>query len=191
MRFNHKHTVNRHKYLTPVEVLELEELFKISRTKEIGNPKRWRNGIMLEVLLKTGMRQSELLGVRPMDLCEETQSIFVRPTKGSKERDLPISMALFKAVKKIANTRPPKDPIFEVKQRTLQGIWYEFRPKGCTKKLHSLRHNFSLDIYKRTKDILLLKRALGHRSIQSTMIYSEHLYEQEAFEKLLNMNGTI
>ena len=36
---------------------------------------------------------------------------------------------------------------------------------------HSLRHRFALALYGRTRDVLLVKEALHHRSITSTLVY--------------------
>jgi site-specific recombinase XerD len=35
-----------------------------------------------------------------------------------------------------------------------------------------MRHRFALDLYGRTGDVLLVKEALHHRSIASTMVYA-------------------
>jgi site-specific recombinase XerD len=37
---------------------------------------------------------------------------------------------------------------------------------------HSLRHTFATKLYKRTGDVLLVREALCHRSISSTLIYA-------------------
>ena len=37
---------------------------------------------------------------------------------------------------------------------------------------HSLRHTFAQGIYERTNDVLLVKKALGHRSIASSLVYA-------------------
>ncbi len=37
---------------------------------------------------------------------------------------------------------------------------------------HSLRHRFALALYGRTGDVLLVKEALHHRSITSTLVYA-------------------
>ena len=37
---------------------------------------------------------------------------------------------------------------------------------------HSLRHTFATELYQRTDDIALVKEALGHRSIMSTLVYA-------------------
>ncbi len=37
---------------------------------------------------------------------------------------------------------------------------------------HGLRHAFAMGLYARTGDVLVVKEALGHRSIASTMVYA-------------------
>ncbi len=42
---------------------------------------------------------------------------------------------------------------------------------------HSLRHTFAMRVYAATRDLSLVQRMLGHRSIQSTEIYARSLAE--------------
>lgn len=37
---------------------------------------------------------------------------------------------------------------------------------------HSLRHTFALGLYQRTGDVLVVKEALGHRAVSSTLVYA-------------------
>jgi len=184
-----KTELHRYKYLLAIEAYELEQTLKEYATKRIGNPMKYRNGAMIEFLLTTGVRGSELLMIRPMDLYPDRSAVYCRALKGSMNREIPIKGNLFQRLEYFAEGRPKKEPIFTLELRSLQGIWYEMRPVGCDKKLHSLRHTFSIRLYEKSKDILLLKRALGHKSLQSTLIYSEHLYEHEAFNRMSKEYG--
>ncbi|MCC7172994.1 MAG: tyrosine-type recombinase/integrase, partial [Planctomycetes bacterium] len=38
---------------------------------------------------------------------------------------------------------------------------------------HALRHSFATSLYRRTGDVLIVKEALGHRSIASTLVYAQ------------------
>jgi site-specific recombinase XerD len=42
------------------------------------------------------------------------------------------------------------------------------RPTCC----HGLRHSFATNLYRETGDVLLVREALGHRSIASTVVYA-------------------
>jgi integrase/recombinase XerC len=51
---------------------------------------------------------------------------------------------------------------------------------------HGLRHTFATHLYARTSDLLLVKRALGHRDISTTEIYT-HLADEtleDALERI-------
>jgi len=52
------------------------------------------------------------------------------------------------------------------------GEW--LKKAGVTRSAspHSLRHHFAMRLYKRTGDILLVKEALHHRSLASTLVYA-------------------
>lgn len=59
---------------------------------------------------------------------------------------------------------------------------------GIARKItpHGLRHTFATHLYAKTSDLLLVKRALGHRDISTTEIYT-HLADEaleEAIERL-------
>lgn len=180
-----QHSISKLKYLTPIEVVELEEKIKQNLTQQTKDaaPQRYMNAVMFELLLKTGMRSSELLALRPMDLQPETQSICIATVKGGKDRELPLPVDIYRRLESIA-TGPPKERIFPIIHRTLLHHWHGFRL--CNKKLHALRHTFAYNLYKKSKDLHLVKRALGHRSINSTMVYQEQFYQQEDIVRLMD-----
>lgn len=46
---------------------------------------------------------------------------------------------------------------------------------GVKFNFHCLRHTFAMALYDRTRDVFLVKRALGHKSLASTLIYADTL----------------
>lgn len=55
-------------------------------------------------------------------------------------------------------------------QRRIQG-W--LRKAGIARgSAHSLRHSFALRLYARCGDVLVVQRALRHRSVASTLVYA-------------------
>ena len=48
---------------------------------------------------------------------------------------------------------------------------------------HTLRHTFATDLYRETKNIRLVQKALGHADLTSTMIYT-HIVDEELEEAL-------
>jgi hypothetical protein len=55
-------------------------------------------------------------------------------------------------------------------------------PTIKTIRLYDLRHFFATMLYHRTKDILFVKQQLGHKNIETTLIYTQLLQ----FEKTDN-----
>ena len=56
---------------------------------------------------------------------------------------------------------------------------YSFK-KGIKKDVHphTLRHSFATDLFRKTGNIRLVQKALGHASIATTMIYTHIVDEQ-------------
>ena len=48
---------------------------------------------------------------------------------------------------------------------------------------HTLRHTFATDLYRETKDIRLVQKALGHSDLSTTMIYT-HIVDDELEQSL-------
>lgn len=146
-----------------------------------------RNGLILLILRLCGMRVGELLSLRPCDLNPSSQTIRVTASKGSADRELPLPDDVFNRLQQHIAERQCGETqlIFNITTEQVRRIWQYYRPGGCKKKLHSLRHTFAVDTYRRTRDILLVKAVLGHRSLQTTMIYQEFIHSSADFKKVL------
>jgi len=61
---------------------------------------------------------------------------------------------------------------------------------GITKAIspHTLRHTFATDLYRETKNIRLVQKALGHSDLGSTMIYT-HIVDDELEDALKGFRG--
>lgn len=134
-----------------------------------------RDSTIIAFARSTGARASEILNLRPCDLFRDTNTVFIRGLKGSRDRELPVTPALMEAL--------VKHIPFNITYRRLEQIWRMHRP--CNKKFHSLRHTFAVNLYKRTKDIKLVQLALGHKSPTSTAVYTDFVYSQEELRKIL------
>lgn len=163
--------------ITPDKYLqtnELEQLHRIiKRTSE-------RDAVLLLVSLATGARRQELLNVTTADLIDAEAAIFIRGLKGSYSRTIPLQPELYQRLKALSSGKAKP---FDISVRRFNQIWESHRP--VKKNLHSLRHTFAIELYKRCKDIRLVQVALGHKSIANTEIYTRLVITSENLRKAL------
>ena len=142
-----------------------------------------RDFLILKLLLKTGARCSEILEISLTDLNKENKSVFISGLKGSNSREIPLEPRFFNELYSYAFENTSTGTIFDIGYHRLRDLWAFYRP--CPKKIHSLRHGFALRLYKKTKDIHLVKTALGHVSLNSTLGYMTFSYNQSELRKAL------
>jgi len=166
------HGFTSQKWLSPLEQQALSRVLTMCRSTDA------RNTLMIELAMKCGARASELLAIRKKDLNADFRTVHIRGIKNSNDRDVALNPDLFSRVLDYAKALGPDDLLFPISYQRLDQIWHEYRP--VKKKFHALRHTFAIELYQKTKDILKVKRALGHRSLMNTMIYTEVQYSLEA-----------
>lgn len=164
------------KFLTDSELQALAFVFESWK----DTPRDSRNITLLWLMVETGMRAGEALELTRDDLRPDTNTVFVRGNKGSNSRELPVSKVLFARLQSLVVGDPR---LFPITYKRLHQIWNFYRP--CPKKLHSLRHTFACNLYKKTLDIRLVQRALGHRWLSNTMIYVTFTYDLETLRKAM------
>ncbi|MDE2333439.1 MAG: site-specific tyrosine recombinase XerD [Rhodospirillales bacterium] len=133
----------------------------------------------LELLYATGLRISELLGLRRSALATEGRMLLVRG-KGGKERIVPLSEAARTAARALPEKGtwlfPGRDPAHPL---TRQAFWLMLRRAALAAGLdparvspHVLRHAFASHMLARGADLRSLQLLLGHADIATTEIYT-------------------
>lgn len=146
-----------------------------------------RDLAMLEVLYSSGLRVSELIGLRLSDV-----SLDVGHTrcigKGSKERIIPIGEPAVRAVELYMNGprkrlcgKLKSDILFlnaHGRPLTRQGIVYILKKWGQNHNLereispHMFRHSFATHLLENGADLRSVQELLGHADIETTQIYT-------------------
>jgi integrase/recombinase XerD len=169
------------------DVLSVSEVNLLLNTPDINKPLGKRNSAMLELLYAAGLRVSELVNLKFLDV--NLEACFVRVLgKGSKERIVPFGLyAKNKIDDYINNSRPLllKNCISKYlfvaragKPMTRQGFWkllkQYVKQAGIKKKVtpHSLRHSFASHLLEGGADLRTVQVMLGHVDISSTQIYT-------------------
>lgn len=171
------YSINAQKFLNDAE------LNTLTSALEKYGPEDERNYLLLQLLLKTGARAQEALNVLTSDLDDSSKTVLIRGIKGSADREIPLTPKLYAQLKKHAAGRDQM-PLFNISYSRLRQVWDMYKPSK--KSLHSLRHTFAINLFKKTKDIRLVQVALGHKSINNTLVYSAYVYEKDEMRKLLH-----
>ena len=167
------------RYLSPAQV---EALLGAPRT---DSPLGVRDRAILEVLYATGLRASELIGLRVADVDLEV-GILTCLGKGRKERLVPLGseacswVRRYLAEVRVRHARPA--PILFLSQRgrrlSRMGLWGIVRRHAVTAGVqavltpHVLRHSFATHLLERGADLRALQAMLGHADISTTQVYT-------------------
>jgi integrase len=126
-----------------------------------------------------GLRVGEVCRARREDLYGVGCRLHVATLKGGRPRDVPLHESLVSALLgwRGAATHHPwllfTRPGSPVQRSHLERAARRFTRQVLAESLrfHSLRHTFAMRLYAESRDLFLVQRLLGHRSIKSTEVY--------------------
>lgn len=146
-----------------------------------------RDRAMLELLYATGLRVTELVGLRLSQVSLQ-QGVMRVVGKGDKERLVPMGdeaiawlQRYLKQARPLLLTKSDEEVLF-VSQRgtqmTRQTFWHRIKhyalQAGITKPLspHVLRHAFATHLLNHGADLRVVQMLLGHADLSTTQIYT-------------------
>jgi site-specific recombinase XerD len=125
-----------------------------------------------------GMRTQEMAGLQAEDISFEQKMIRVSHPKGGHERMVPLHPEVWAALVKYGI--PKSGPVFQKADGTSVSPNYVsyrlseyFHSLGITSSAHTLRHWYATRLLASTHDLRIVGAALGHRNINSTLIYAD------------------
>ena len=180
-----------------LSIEQIEAIIEAAGDPERGSKTPLRDRAVVELLYSTGMRVSELCGLRPRDLF--LGEGFLRCLgKGSKERIVPVGDRAALALQKYQDQERPMVPagddrvflsirglplnrrsVYEILRRSSRhaGIEHRVHP-------HMLRHSYATHLLANDAELFAIQELLGHSSVSSTEIYT-HVERK----KLLDTHG--
>ncbi|MDO8282719.1 MAG: site-specific integrase [Thermodesulfovibrionia bacterium] len=141
----------------------------------LAEDKRRRKDLVAAVYiyLYTGMRRSELIKLNRQDVDLVHGLIYVRQTKGNRDRAIPICDKVRPYLERI---HPGIGPLFPnwSSPNTLSRLFRNIALQaGVKATLHSLRHTFASYLVMKGEGIKSIKDLLGHRNLRTTEIYAK------------------
>jgi integrase/recombinase XerD len=170
--------------------LSLDEVDRLIAAPDVSGPRGLRDRAMIELLYATGLRVSELVGLRAADLNLDA-GYLTCTGKGDKQRLVPIGdQAVVWVRRYVRDGRPAL-----LKRRTAArlfvnarggglsrvGFWKLLRAHGARAGLprglspHVLRHSFATHLLDRGADLRAIQMMLGHADLSTTQIYTHVL----------------
>ena len=168
------------------EILTTDEVNRLLDQPKGNTPKDIRDRAMLELLYATGIRVSELIGLKVSDVNLQIGYIICRDAR--KERVVPFGAPAKRALSDyIRSARDlmladqTSDVLFtncSGQPMSRQGFWklvkYYARKAGITADItpHTLRHSFAAHLVENGADLRSVQEMLGHSDISTTQIYA-------------------
>jgi len=169
------------------EVLTVHEVEILLSQPVVSTHQGQRDKTMLELLYATGLRVSELVGLRVPNI--NLEAGYVRTVgKGSKERMIPMGEKALESLRsylsdgRIGLLKKRSSPYLFINSRgrplTRQGFWKiikRYRTMAGIKKEitpHILRHSFATHLLEGGADLRSVQIMLGHADISTTQIYT-------------------
>ena len=151
-----------------------------------------RNRTIIELLYVTGIRRSELIGLRNNDVDLQEGSVKVTG-KRNKQRIIPLVKPFIKRLEEYIKVR-------DAEIATENNGWFFITDKGNKlydkyvyttvnrylsmvttiekKSPHILRHTFATHMLNRGADLNSIKELLGHANLSATQIYTHNTFEK-------------
>ncbi len=137
---------------------------------------------MLSLIYACGLRRSELLNLKPVDIDSKRGLIMIKKAKGNKDRVAPLTLKIIEMLREYYRLYKPKVWLFEgnapgerYSEQSLQSILKQALEKCKITKpvtLHWLRHSYATHLLESGTDLRYIQELLGHRSSKTTEIYT-------------------
>ena len=175
------------------EVLTPAERIALLQQPNKRAPTGLRNACLLTVMLDAGLRAAEVLNVKVQDLDWMSGKLTVKQGKGKKDRILWLNESAMQILQQWKEKRNVQEELLftTLRGQPIYSQYLRFMVKRYARKAritkdvhpHMLRHTFATDLYRATKNIRLVQKALGHATLSTTMVYT-HLVDDELEDAL-------
>lgn len=140
-----------------------------------------KHRLLLALAYGAGLRVSEVVSLRVRDLDLQALTVFIRQSKGRKDRMSVVPGSLVSGLRQRTEGRRGDDFVFASERggrlttRTAQKVFeHALQRSGLTKDatFHSLRHSFATHVLENGVDVRYVQELLGHQNIRTTQLYT-------------------
>jgi integrase/recombinase XerD len=179
-------TPQRFSYLP--KFLTEDEINRLFAAPNVSTPEGIRDRAILEIMYASGLRVSELVGLKQADV-DLLAGLVVCHGKGSKERRVPLGKSAIHWLQQYAAVKAgygksslPHLFLHRGKPFTRQFAWSMIKShaeRAGIKNVspHTLRHSFATHLLQHGADSRSVQALLGHSDISTTQIYT-HITDQ-------------
>ncbi|MBL4658646.1 MAG: site-specific tyrosine recombinase XerD [Flavobacteriales bacterium] len=170
------------------ETLSIDEINQLLDAIDLSKPEGQRNRAMLETLYGSGLRVSELTGLKISDIFEDDGFLKI-VGKGDKERLVPVGTVALKQINIYKDTIRTH---LDIQSEFIDTLFLNRRGSGLSRVMvfkiikslaeaigmrksispHTFRHSFATHLIEGGADLRAVQEMLGHESITTTEIYT-------------------
>lgn len=151
----------------------IEKEFLIDR---ISNIKNLKHKTILSLTYSTGLRVSEIINLKILDVDSKRMLIIVRQGKGNKDRIVPLSIKILMLLRDYYKEYKPIEYLFNGQKSpqysTTSCNQIVKKYLGNDKHFHLLRHSCFTTLLENGTDLRIIQKIAGHKNIKTTEIYT-------------------
>lgn len=182
----HKSLKVSKKLQVPFSEKEIDQVLNL--LNEVNGFEGIRNKLIVELFYTTGIRRTELVNLKIVDIDLHQNTIKVIG-KRNKERFIPILPTLIQSIKEYLKERDQLvcinnpdfllltkkgNKIYETMVYRIITSYFSIASEKIKKSPHILRHSFATHLLNEGADLKAVKELLGHTSLASTQVYTHN-----------------
>ena len=180
---NHEIVFDLSKIERPIKARSLPKVIaKTDIQHMLEGMRNLKHKTALSMIYGLGLRRSELLQLRLVDIDSKRMLVYILNAKGNRDRTLPLSQTLLELCRRYYKQYKPQYWLIEgykigqpytasSLQKIFKRSFYNIQ-KNHTFTLHCLRHSYATHLLESGTDLRYIQELLGHKSSRTTEIYT-------------------
>jgi site-specific recombinase XerD len=153
-------------------------------TKILSHTTNIKHSAILMTIYSSGLRISEAINLRVKDIHSDEGYLFIKDSKGKRDRKTILSPVLLKALRRYYVNYKPSYWLFEGQEggqystKSIQQILRKAIEKAGVNPwgtVHTLRHSFATHLLQEGVNLRMIQSMMGHASSKTTEIYTHVL----------------